>query len=255
MNPTSIVSTSAAYSCVICCLLALWAAPARAQDALLPDAPQPVPQADTAPQNPAPQNPPSKGPRNKNHIFWIVPDYRQEENAENINPLTPHQKLKMALQDSFDPSAFLVAGIFAGTSMAEDQYPSFGQGAQGFAKYYGGAFADQAIGNTMSEALFPIAFRQDPRYFNKSHGSFWSRTGYAISREVITLGDDKRNHFNISEVGGNAVAAGVSNLYYPAADRSFSNTASKWGQQLGLDTFFNIMKEYWPDMRKKFFGQ
>jgi hypothetical protein len=51
------------------------------------------------------------------------------------------------------------------------------------------------------------------------------------------------------------VAAGISNLYYPAADRSLSNTANKWAQQLALDTVFNIMKEYWPDVRQKLFGK
>jgi len=91
---------------------------------------------------------------------------------------------------NFDPSAFLVAGVFAGVSMAQKQYPHFGQGADGFAKYYGGAFADQAIGNFMTEALFPIALRQDPRYFTKGRGGFWKRTGYAISREVVTRVDN-----------------------------------------------------------------
>jgi hypothetical protein len=45
--------------------------------------------------------------------------------------------------------------------MAQRQYAPFGQGAQGFAKYYGGAFADQAIGNVMSEGLFAIALVAD----------------------------------------------------------------------------------------------
>lgn len=107
----------------------------------------------------------------------------------------------------------------------------------------------------MSEGLFPIALHQDPRYFTKGKGGFWKRTGYAISREVVTRGDDGRNHFNTSELSGNAVAAGISNAYYPAADRSFTNTANKWGQQIGLDTAFDIMKEYWPDVRRKLFGR
>jgi hypothetical protein len=47
--------------------------------------------------------------------------------------LTPAEKMKVALDDSFDPSAFLVAGIFAGLSMAQKQYSSFGTGAQGLA--------------------------------------------------------------------------------------------------------------------------
>ena len=114
--------------------------------------------------------------------------------------MMPVEKMKVSLDDSFDPSAFLVAGIFAGTAMAQKQYGSFGTGAQGFGKYYGGAFADQAIGNIMTEGLFPVILHQDPRYFVKGKGGFWKRTGYAISREFITRGDDGGNHFNTSEL-------------------------------------------------------
>jgi hypothetical protein len=188
----------------------------------------------------------------KNHIFWVIPNYRSDENAAEIEPLTPSAKMKVAFDDSFDPSAFLVAGVFAGIAMAQKQY-TFGTGAQGFGKYYGGAFADQAIGNIMSEGLFPVVLHQDPRYFVRGTGGFWKRTGYAISRELITRGDDGRNYFNTSELAGNAVAAGISNLYYPATDRSFGNTANKWGQQIALDTFFNVAKEFWPDVRNKLF--
>ncbi len=191
----------------------------------------------------------------KNHIFWVIPNYRSDETSAEFKPLTPGAKMKVAFDDSFDPSAFLVAGVFAGVAMAQKQNSSFGSGARGFSKYYGGAFADQAIGNNMSEGLFPVALHQDPRYFVKGRGGFWKRTGYAMSREVITRGDDGRNHFNTSELAGNAVAAGISNLYYPPTDRSFGNTANKWGQQIALDTFFNVAKEFWPDMRNKLFGR
>jgi hypothetical protein len=216
----------------------------------LPDAPS-ASQTQSKPSN-LPQRAERHEP-SKNHIFWIIPNYRSDENSEEIKPLTSAQKMKVSLDDSFDPSAFLVAGIFAGISMAERQYTSFGTGAQGFGKYYGGAFADQAIGNIMTEGLFPVALHQDPRYFVKGTGGFWKRTGYSISREFVTRGDDGRNHFNISELAGNAVAAGISNFYYPASDRSFGNTADKWGQQIALDIFFNVTKEFWPDVRKKLF--
>ena len=191
----------------------------------------------------------------QHHIMWVIPNYRTEEGGTEFYPLMPEQKFKLAFDDSFDPTAFLVAGVFAGTSMAQDQYQSFGQGAKGFSKYYGGAFADQAIGNMMTESIFPTILHQDPRYFTKGKGSFLKRTGYAISREFVTRNDDGRNHFNTSELMGNAVAAGISNLYYPAADRSLGKTADKWAQQISLDTAFNIMKEFWPDVRRKLFGR
>jgi hypothetical protein len=227
-------------------LLLLRHDPAWCQQSLtLPDAPQP--QEQKAEEG-------MSGYRQR-HIMWVIPNYRSDEGATEFHPLMPDQKFKLAFDDSFDPTAFLVAGVFAGSSMAQDQYRSFGQGAKGFSKYYGGAFADQAIGNVMTEGIFPTVLHQDPRYFTKGRGGFLKRTGYAVSREFITRNDDGQNHFNTSELLGNAVAAGISNLYYPAADRSLGKTIDKWDQQIGLDTAFNIMKEFWPDVRRKLFGR
>jgi hypothetical protein len=235
---------------LICCAPLVGCMAAMAQQSL-PDTPQP--------QTQSPQSTPTRENRKdeygKHHILWVIPNYRSDESTSEFKPLTPREKFKVAFDDSFDPTAFLVAGVFAGSSMAQHQYASFGQGAEGFGKYYAGAFADQAIGNMMTEALLPIAIHQDPRYFTRGKGGFWKRTGYAISREVITRNDGGHNTFNASELLGNAIAAGISNAYYPAADRSFGNTLNKWGQQIGLDTGFNIMKEFWPDVRQRLFGQ
>jgi hypothetical protein len=92
----------------------------------------------------------------------------------------------------------------------------------------------------------------DPRYFNKARTGFWKHTGYAIIREAIN-GDDGRNRFNPSELVGMPLP-GVSNAYYPPVNRSLSNAANKWGQQFGLDTAFNIIKEL-ADVRRNLFGQ
>jgi hypothetical protein len=54
--------------------------------------------------------------------------------------------------------------------------------------------------------------------------------------------------FNIPEFAGNATAIAISNVYYPAADRSFSSSFSSWGTQMGLDAFGNELKEFWPDV-------
>jgi hypothetical protein len=229
---------------LLCCLPQV----APAQQAGLPDNPQPQ-QQQTNPKNNGQKRRPSP-----NRIFWVIPNYRADESSAPFKPLSSRAKLKLALDDAFDPSAFLVTGVIAGFAMAERQYPGFGNGAAGYGKYYGGAFGDQTIGDMMTEAIFPIAFHQDPRYFVKAKGGIWKRAGYAISREVITRNDDGRDHFNVSELGGNAVAAGVSNLYYPAAQRSLANTSQKWGEQIGLDAFFNILKEFWPDVRTRLFG-
>jgi hypothetical protein len=243
----STVSRPAVLCLVILCFGGAYAFAQQQTPGNLPAAPQPQ-----AKQTDPVQNTQSHKP-SSNHIFWIIPNYREDESGV-FKPLTPGAKFKVAIDDSFDPSAFLVAGAFAGISNLQRQYSFGDDGVPEFAKYYGGAFADQAIGNIMSEGLFPTVLKQDPRYFymGKGHG-FWKRTGYALSREVVTKGDSGHSQFNTSELAGNFVAAGISNAYYPAADRSFSNTLTKWEQQIALDAAFNVMKEFWPDVRDKMF--
>ncbi len=74
---------------------------------------------------------------------------------------------------------------------------------------------------------------------------------YAASRSVITRGRSGRAQFNVSEIGGNALAATVSNLYDTPSERDVSGTLTRWGMQVMWDTLSNEMKEFWPDIRSK----
>jgi hypothetical protein len=48
------------------------------------------------------------------------------------------------------------------------------------------------------------------------------------------------------------VAARISTYsYHPRADRTIRNTASVWGSQIGYDALTLVVKEFWPDIRRK----
>jgi hypothetical protein len=70
-------------------------------------------------------------------------------------------------------------------------------------------------------AVLPALFKQDPRYFYKGTGSVQaSRAMYAIANSVICKGDNGRWQPNYSGILGGIAAGGISNLYYPASNRS-----------------------------------
>lgn len=124
------------------------------------------------------------------HILGVIPNYKTvPELSGPYVPITTRTKFKLATQDSFDPYEWLVAGMFAGIAQLGDQYHEFGQGAQGYAKRYGGAFADQAISNYITEAILPSILHEDCRYFRLGKGGGWKRTRYAISRVLVTHTD------------------------------------------------------------------
>jgi hypothetical protein len=181
-------------------------------------------------------------------MFYVMPNYLTVDGESQVEPVSWKEKFAMAAKGSFDPYEFTIVGIVAGIRQAENSSPGFGQGFKGYSKRYGAAFADQVDGNVMVGGVFPTFLKVDPRYFRLGRGSFVHRFGYAISRILIARRDSGTHMFNIPEFAGNATAIAISNVYYPAADRSFSSSFSGWGTQMGLDAFGNELKEFWPDV-------
>jgi hypothetical protein len=201
---------------------------------------------------PTPPESDDEGKQSK-RILGIFPNYRAVSVGTQLPPLSIRKKFWLATQDSFDYSSFVSAGILAGVSQANRSYPEFGQGAKGFGRYYWHAVADQAVGNYMTEAIVPSLTREDPRYYTLGRGGFFKRTGYAVSRLLITRTDSGGRTLNISEIVGNGAGAGISDLYYPARERTWTKTGQKWITQIGLDGAFNILKEFWPDINHAIF--
>jgi hypothetical protein len=197
------------------------------------------------PSNDQPEDKESK------RILWIIPNYRTAPSIDDFQPLTAREKFKIASQDSFDRGTFALAGLFAGEAQLSNSNRSFGQGAAGYGRYFGTAYGDLLIGNYMSEGVFPTILHQDPRYFRRGTGAGWSRLGYAMGQTFFAHGDSGRVQFNYSEIAGNSVAVAISNTYY-SDNRTAGEAVSKLGMQLGVDMAANVLKEFWPDLQRKF---
>ncbi len=193
-------------------------------------------------------------PKN-DRIFGVIPNYRTVENPDiRMAPLSTKGKFKLAVEDSFDPYAYVIAGAFAGFGQTKDDPKSWGEESWGpYIKRYAASFADQTSENIMTEAVVPSLLREDPRYFRLGTGGFFKRTEYAVSRIWVTRTDAGGTTFNFSEILGAGASAGISNIYYPREDRTTSANLSRWGLMVGEDTFFNLLKEYWPDIHHKIF--
>ncbi len=210
---------------------------------------------------------PEQSGTSKDRLFFALPNFLTLENAAHTPPLKAGQKFKVVARGAFDPFQFAWYGLLSGISQAENSEPGYGQGMEGYGKRYGAYFADGVIENFMVGAVFPSVLRQDPRYFQSGKGGFFKRTGYAVSRIAVTRSDSGRHEFNSSEVFGSALASAIStysyhphpdyhpqpgmNVRYVGSDRTLTNTAGVWVSQMGYDAFTLVLKEFWPDIRKK----
>jgi hypothetical protein len=119
----------------------------------------------------------------------------------------------------------------------------------GYSKRFATAYGDQMIGNMFTEGIIPAPFHQDPRYFRLGEGTGKHRAWYALTRVMVARMDSGHNSFNFSEWGGNATAVAVSQAYYPDT-RNWNDALQKLLIQCATDAFSNVLKEFWPDVKR-----
>jgi len=185
-------------------------------------------------------------------LFYTLPNFLTIESTRNLPPLSAGEKFKVVARGSFDYVQYPWYAFLSAISQAENSEPGYGQGLEGYGKRFGAAFADGTIENFFTGAILPAVLHQDPRFFQSGHGSFMHRTFYAVSRNFVTRTDSGGAQFNYSEIVGGGMSAFLSTYsYHPSADKTVSNAVSVWGTQLGYDTITIVVKEFWPDIRRK----
>lgn len=247
-----------------------WGGAAYAQEFPAPPSQPPAPpaplQEETAKNASAPcvQPPPTvrledyEGPLKK-----VVGTFARKLERRSVHPphykpgavlcsLEPKDKFVLFVRDTLDPVTFLVSGFNAGLDQAENEDPSFGQGAAGYGKRFGANFADQASFKFFKDFAYPSIFSEDPRYYRLAHGSGGKRLAHALGHSLVAHRDSGRRMFNFSEWLGTTSAVVLSNVYHPGNQRGVAPAARLIGYSILEDAGFDILREFWPEIAHKF---
>jgi hypothetical protein len=233
----------------------------------LPDAPTPddsaqaSAQSSSSSQAPAGQTDTEKSQREKaaeqlkeqehQRVAGVMATFNTTSNRDAL-PLSPGQKFQLFFKSSTDPWPFLLAGVVAGIGQADDSYPEWGQGMQGYAKRYGAAYSDAFIGNFFGNAVLPSLMHEDPRYFQKGTGSAKSRFLWAAASTVWCRRDNGKWGPNYANVGGNLIGAAIARAYYPASERTATDTITD-GLTVSAEGIVGAeVIEFWPDLARHY---
>ena len=217
----------------------------------------PAAQNSSSSQAAAPQTDAEKSAREKaeeqlkqqeqQRVMGVMATFNTTSNKDAL-PLSSGQKFRLFFKSSTDPWPFLLAGVVSGIGQADDSYPEWGQGAQGYAKRYGAAYSDAFIGNFFGNALLPSLLREDPRYFQMGTGSATKRFLWAASSTFWCRRDNGHWGPNYANVGGNLIGAAIARAYYPASERTVSDTITD-GITVSVEGIVGAeVIEFWPDL-------
>ena len=248
------------YFAFLCTFALLVTAPSFAQTtSFLPDAPSASLSAPASSSSLEPDQQPSGGPEHaatpathedpqQKRIFGIIPNFKSVTAGTKLPPQTVKDKFITASQDSFDYSSLTLALAVTAETYGTSSTPEFGTGGVAFGRYFWHNYVDEISENYFVEFIIPTITHEDTRYYSLGHGGFAKRATYSLSRAFITKSNSGKTTFNSSEIIGAGAAAGMSNLYYPRAERSLDNTINQWGTSVGIDVASFFFREFYPDI-------
>jgi hypothetical protein len=188
-------------------------------------------------------------------ILGIIPNYQTvNDPSQHVAPLTVKQKFELFFKETVDPFTIASGAAGAALSQADNDDPRYGQGSGPYAERFGAAVADITTQNFFSDAVLSSLLHEDPRYFRKGPAfRFWNRLGYSLSRVVVGRTDSGTTRFNYSNIAGMAMGIALSNAYYPGSSVNAAEVGTRFGTSLVASALSNILPEFWPDIRQKFF--
>jgi hypothetical protein len=183
-------------------------------------------------------------------MFGMIPDFETTNDVPaNHRPLTRREKYILALHQAFDISAHVGNAFQSALQQANDAQPNYGEGWAAYGKRFAASEGDQISGSILIYGVLPSILHEDPRYFRRGRGSTLSRIWYAANRTVVARRDDGTSGFNNSQIFGQLFSSGISASYYPQADRTVARVFCNWLVNLGGNSAYNVLSEYYPDLK------
>jgi len=166
-------------------------------------------------------------------------------------PLTKKEKFVFYLKSTYGPSSIMRSAAGAGLSQARDSTPEWGQGMEGYGRRLGSKFAQHAVKRTIQLGVGAM-LHEDPRYYASGRVGFLPRTGYAVSRAFMVRKDDGSTGPAIGRLTGAFGGALISRTWHPESDRTVRSGLESGAVSIGVDMGFQVLHEFWPDIKRLF---
>jgi hypothetical protein len=172
--------------------------------------------------------------------------------AVAVHRITAGDKFNIFLKSSLSGETFTEAGI--NTRLMDDwKNGRFGT-TPGYWTRYRTELATSESRALLSKYVLPVMFHQDPRYHRMEQGGVFHRGFYAASRVLFTRADDGSSTINTSHLLGTLGSRTMANAYISYHDRTLGHTLESTGTVLLSDMGRNLLREFGPDLKTKFFS-
>jgi hypothetical protein len=220
---------------------------------------------DTAllPNAPSFRNDPQPGMELAAHLEPALAKGASADSDAGLGLAPPSYKARFGSRDKFgcylsetylNASLFTAPAFRAGLRMANPpgkgatRYPlEWRQGAEGFGRNYGDAFAQRLSFHTARFASGAL-IHEDPRYIPSGSHNMLARSVHALTFTLVDRSDSGHAMPAISNFIGAAAAGFAGNAYLPAGFNNATHAGQRATLQFGMTAAGNLFREFAPQM-------
>lgn len=176
---------------------------------------------------------------------------RAVSSGSNPDALTPGEKAELALKNTFGPRAIGNRLISAGWDQFRGYPEEWGGGVDSYAQRFGSRMGRLAVRNSIRLST-DVALGIDPRYDRCDCAGFLKRSGHAWKRVLVSRSDAGNDMPAYSNFAGAYITPMVTYSWYPDRLNTWDRKLQSGTLHLGWRGFGNMIREFWPDVKKGF---
>lgn len=171
--------------------------------------------------------------------------------ASEFTPMTSSERLRQYMLSLTSTESVFRAASSAGIRQAENSPKEWGGGAEGYGFRVGDAFAQHVIRGTLQYGVSAM-LHEDNRYFHSGETGFFRRAKYAVKSTFMARHDNGQQYLSASRLSGAVGTSFISRVWQPRSTNSAGDGAVRLGVSLGTDAGYNVLREFWPDLKRHF---
>jgi hypothetical protein len=182
---------------------------------------------------------------------------QQQQQQTRPEPLTAGQKIERSFRAAFlKPTPYLRSAFSAGlTQLGEERLPHKDNGDElaDWGSRTARSFATRTTSTLFGGGVYPMLFKQDPRYEPSQSKKFGRRMLHSVSRVFVTRDDEGNLEPNYSRFAGSMTASALANMWEhntPGRDRIGPDATMRRFARSFLDGAITniVFREFGPDI-------
>jgi len=200
------------------------------------------------PQDQSTSHPQKKDDPTKINIFTGIGHVSED----GYKPLTGKERWRLYLNQTFAPPQAYFGVLWSSLlDHIGNAPPEWGQGMAGYGLRLTSRFGTNLVQNSIL-AVGAATLHEEPRYICSSSKGFFHRSGHALLFTVITYNNGGKMTPAVASVGSIYAASMIATLWMPKRYTMLGDGVRDGNLQLAYSGMFNLVEEFWPEIKKVF---